>query len=188
MKREDAAIYETLRKVGTGVWSLTPAQREAVRRWPAEIVEFKSSHAATGTIKSTHLSTIKNALATLLRASKSQDLPTVLSLVMDAIGDLRSLEPAGSTEAKIPSKAESLRSIERTQLRSLARLPGMEEKLNKILVLKTPSPARQEKQIAKKIRTVMRSLDEEVSPDHEDPNTAATRHHIAAEIERARRG
>ncbi len=110
----------------------------------------------------------------------------VRAVLQDA---LDALEEPGS-EAKPMTIPETLAAISRHQNDQSIRLDLQEAQLGQLLISRsvpTPLP-RPEELSGRTIRRVMRKIDSDVQAAHENITDAAIRHHIQAEIERAKRG
>ncbi len=180
-----AAIRDARQKIASGEWSITPSQLAMFRKLSARLPQVKASHF--------EVSTIKNALASLLQASRSQDLPTVLSLVMDAIGDLRSLEPSKVVGEKAGGETLSVRDaiteIAKRQAKQEAAVDQRERVVAKLLAdAPLPQAPDPEKLAAQAVREAMKKVDAEVRPDaKESPETTRLKRKLADELNRGKR-
>ncbi len=187
MNARDAEIYETLRKFGVGEWKLTPAMRDAVARWPAELEgEVQVEMKAEGPDKTRLLlEAMHQASGFLKQAIEARDTPpgiqATLQSALDALTEVKEPTPEG----KAMSVEEALASIAKHQTDTDAHLAQTEARIQRLLARSPPLP-RVEDLTLDMVKKAQKHIEEGVQADRESASTRALRLGFEKEVARAK--
>ncbi len=127
---------------------------------------------------------MQRASGLIQQALRAQGVPEAIRATLQ-----EALDALMEVESKTSTVPETLAALSRNQSRMDAKLSRREEVLGQLLSRSVPTPLpRPEELSGRTIRRVMRKIDSDVQAAHENITDAAIRHHIQAEIERAKRG
>ncbi len=188
MNKQDAEVYETLRKFGVGEWKLTPAMREAVRRWPAERnpelkVEMKADHPDTSRLL---LEAIQVATGFLKQAIEARDTPPGVQVTLQSALDALTEVEEPTPEGKALTVKQALASIAKRQSAQSAAMDSLEKRVGQLLARSPPLP-RVEDLTLDMVKKAQKHIEEGVQADRESATTRALRLGFEAEVARGKR-